>query len=47
MVSTVLDVLGALLVAAFAFCVWPPAALLVLGVGCLLVSWQSSRGGDS
>lgn len=41
--TTVLDILGVLAVAAFAFFVWPPACLLVLGVAALLMSWRASR----
>lgn len=49
MLTTVLDILGILLLAAFAFAVWPPAALLVLGVSSLLVSWRlaAPAGGDA
>jgi hypothetical protein len=39
-VTTLLDIAGALLVASFAFFVWPPAALLVLGVAVLFASWR-------
>ena len=42
--TTTLDVLGALCVAAFAWFVWPPAALLVAGTAFLLVSWRKSGG---
>ena len=41
--TTVLDLLGVAGVAAFAFFVWPPACLLVLGVAALLMSWRASR----
>lgn len=34
-----LEVLGLLCLVAFAFCIWPPAALLVAGVGFLIVGW--------
>lgn len=44
-VSTVLDVVGALMLVAFAFFIWPPAALAAAGGLCLLVSWQMSRRG--
>lgn len=40
--TTTLEVLGVLCVAAFAWFVWPPAALLVLGVALLLISWVRS-----
>ena len=41
--TTVLDVVGVVLVAAFAFLVWPPLALLVAGGACLFVSWAWDR----
>ena len=41
--TTVLDLLGVACVAAFAFFLWPPACLLVLGVAALLMSWRASR----
>ncbi len=41
--TTALDLLGIVLLAAFAFIVWWPASLLVLGVAALLVSWRASR----
>ena len=44
MVTTLLDVSGTALIALFAFFVWPPLALLVIGVSALLVSWRLSRG---
>lgn len=44
--TTILDVLGAILLAAFAWFVWPPAALLVIGLAVLFVSWQRSGGGS-
>ncbi len=47
MVTTILDVLGVLLLAAFAWFAWPPAALLVLAVALLLASWRMSKGGGS
>lgn len=44
MLTTILDVLAALLVVAFAFFVWPPLALLA-GAGALLAaSWALSGG---
>ena len=42
--TTTLDLLGASCLAVFAFFVWPPACLLVVGVAALLVSWRSSSG---
>lgn len=43
MLSTVLDLLAAASLAAFAWFVWPPLVLLVVGVAALVISWQSSR----
>lgn len=40
MLTTLLDLLGLLLLAAFAWFVWPPATLAVLGIGALLASWR-------
>lgn len=42
MVTTILDVLGAALLAAFAWFVWEPAPLAVLGSAALLISWRRS-----
>jgi len=41
--TTVLDVAGVVLVAAFALLVWPPLALLVAGAACLFASWAWDR----
>lgn len=41
-VTTYLDLLGVACVAFFAFAVWPPACLLVVGVAALLISWRAS-----
>lgn len=41
--TTVLDILGIACVAMFAFLVWPPAGLLVLGIAALTASWRASR----
>jgi hypothetical protein len=41
--TTVLDVVGVVLVAAFAFLVWAPLALLVAGLACLFASWSWDR----
>ena len=41
--TSYLDILGACCLALFAFAVWPPAALLVIGVAALLISWGASR----
>lgn len=43
MLTTILDVLGALLLVGFAFLVWPPAALAAAGVLCLVGSWALTR----
>lgn len=43
MLTTLLDILGAFLVVAFAFFLWPPLALLVAGGFCLALSWALSR----
>lgn len=37
--TTLLEVLGVLCLAFFAFSVWPPACLLVVGVAALGMSW--------
>lgn len=37
--TTALDLLGVACVALFAFAVWPPACLLVMGVAALYMSW--------
>lgn len=37
--DTALEVAGVLCIAAFAFFIWPPAALLVLGAACLVASY--------
>lgn len=54
MKTTILDVLGVICLALFAYSLWAPACLLVIGVSALAVSWvearattPSSRGGDS
>lgn len=43
MVTTLLDLLGAAALGAFAWFVWPPAALLVVGAAALLASWRASK----
>lgn len=40
MISTILEVLGVFLIALFAFSVWPPLCLLVMGVAALLIARQ-------
>lgn len=41
--TTVLDLLGVAALAAFAFFVWPPLLLLVIGVAALGASWVRER----
>lgn len=41
--TDVLDLLGVGLVAAFAFVVWAPLPLLVVGAAALFASWRASR----
>lgn len=41
--TVVLDLLGISLLAAFAFMVWPPLPLLVVGLAALYASWRASR----
>jgi hypothetical protein len=43
-VTTLLDLLGALLLVVFAFIVWPPLALLIGGAMLLLASWRIEGG---
>ena len=43
MLTTFLDLLGIACLAAFAFFVWPPACLIVIGVAALAMSWKASR----
>jgi len=44
-ITDVLDALGVVVLAAFAFFIWPPAALLVVGAALLLTSFVRVRGG--
>lgn len=44
-VTDVLDVLGVLALVAFAYLIWPPAALAVAGVAFLAASFLLSRRG--
>jgi len=46
MLTTLLDLFGVLAVCVFAFLVWPPLALPVLGAAALLLSWSITRGGS-
>lgn len=41
--TDVLDVAGVCLLALFAFAVWPPLCLLVVGVAALLISRGAAR----
>lgn len=43
-VTTVLDLIGIVCLAVFAWFVWPPAALLPVAAGALLASWSVQRG---
>lgn len=40
--TTYLDLLGVCCLALFAFAIWPPACLLVMGAAALLFSWRAS-----
>lgn len=40
MLTTLLELFGVAALAAFAFFVWPPAALLVLGVAAIALAWR-------
>jgi hypothetical protein len=39
----VAELVGVACIAAFAFFVWPPACLLVVGTALLVATWQASR----
>jgi len=41
--STILDLLGVSCLALFAFAVYAPLCLLVIGVAALFVSWKAER----
>lgn len=43
MATTLLDLLAVVLLAVFAWFVWEPLPLLVVGVSCLLISERASR----
>lgn len=45
-VTTVIDLIGVVCLAGFAWLVWPPAVLLVLACAAFLASWSVNRGGD-
>ena len=38
----VLDIAGLILLALFAWFVWPPLALFAVGVSCLFISWRAT-----
>lgn len=40
--TDLLDLAGIACLAVFAWFVWPPAALLVVGLAALLISWRRS-----
>jgi hypothetical protein len=40
----VLDLIGVVCLAVFAWFVWAPAALLPLGTAALIASWSAQRG---
>lgn len=44
--TTALDLLGTVCLALFAFAIWPPACLLVVGVVALAMSYLSPSVGD-
>jgi hypothetical protein len=41
-VTDILDLFGIVCLVLFAFAIWPPAALAVLGLAALLMSWRRS-----
>ena len=43
MLTTALDLLGVALVAVFAWFVWPPLPLLVVGAAILFASWRAAE----
>lgn len=43
MLSTVLDLVGVVCLAVFAYLLFPPAALVVVGVAALVASWKAAR----
>jgi hypothetical protein len=47
MLTTALDLLGVLALAAFVWFCWPPLVLLVVGAAALVVSWRMSPGDKS
>lgn len=43
-VTTILDLIGIICLAVFAWFVWPPAALIPVAVASLLASWSAQHG---
>lgn len=43
MKTTLLEVAGVACLALFAFAIWPPACLLVMGAALFLASWSVHR----
>lgn len=43
MLTTALDLMAVACLTAFAWFVWPPLSLAVLGMFCLAISWRDSR----
>lgn len=43
--TTVLDILGVVCIAAFAWFVWPPLVLLVVAAAALTASWNATKAG--
>lgn len=41
--TTYLDILGVFCLSVFAFSIWPPACLLVMGVAALAMSYVATR----
>jgi hypothetical protein len=46
-VIELLEIAGVVCLATFAFFVWPPAALLVVGLACLAVAYTAAPRGES
>lgn len=42
MLTTALELLGVTCLAAFAWFIWPPLTLCVLGVALLLIAWRAA-----
>ena len=43
MLTTALDLVGVACLATFAFLLFPPSALLVVGVAALFASWKAAK----